>query len=365
MKPLSSGILDSLKTASPLVIGIHSNRFLLRRRTDYLVRQLKVCGEILEDVGTNRVSWIKEMMREISLSPADRFAILVWSVATGLLLGLSFMFNIPYISTFALHSPAVGVVLLIVFLPMLLVTTEDQGEIPEQVDSGLGRVGLWILLAIVGLFLSFMVLLPWNLNPTILIFWFILPLLICLLIFKMPMKTLGFTGASIRNLMGTLVLALAYGMLVFVLIGFNEFAGAFSFIAPLDTDYFQLLPLAISYGIIFMVFMVAIPEEFMGRVLIQSPLTKKLGRVRGILVSSLIFGLFHIPTNYFILTAYFGSPAPIQALITSFLFQAQIGVILGVAWERSRSLALPVSLHALHNVAEMAPVFWLLALGFI
>ena len=335
------------------------------RRIDYLVRHLKVCGEILEDVDTNRVSWIKEMLSGLPLSPLDKDTILVWSVATGLVLGYSFLFNIPYISTFALHSPAVGVVLLLVFLPMLLVTTEDQGEISEQVETDMSRVGLWILLAIVGLFLSFMVLLPWNLNPTILIFWFILPLLICLLIFKTAMKTLGFTGASIGNLLGTLVLALAYGTLVFVLIGSNEFAGAFSFIAPLQTDYFQLLPLAIFYSIFFMVFMVAIPEEFMGRVLIQSPLTKKLGRVRGILVSSLIFGLFHIPTNYFILTAFFGDLALFPALIMSFLYQAQIGVILGVAWERSRSLALPVALHALHNVAEIAPVFWLLALGFI
>lgn len=311
------------------------------------------------------MSWFKELLSGITLSSSDKFTILVWSVATGLLLGLSFMFNIPYLSTLALHSPAVGVVLLLVFLPMLLVTTEDQGEIPEQIGSGLSRVGLWILLAIVGLFLSFMVLLPWTQNPTILIFWFILPLLICMFIFKTPLRTLGFTGASIRNLMGTLILALAYGMLVFVLIGFNEFVGAFSFIAPLDPDYFQLLPLAISYGIIFMVFMVAIPEEFMGRVLIQSSLTKKLGRVRSILVSSLVFGLFHLPANYIIYSTYLGYPALIPALTTSFLFQAQIGIILGVAWERSRSLALPVSLHALHNVAEMAPVFWLLTLGFI
>jgi membrane protease YdiL (CAAX protease family) len=47
------------------------------------------------------------------------------------------------------------------------------------------------------------------------------------------------------------------------------------------------------------------------------------------------------------------------------LYQAQLGLVFGVAWQRTKSLWLPVMLHVIHDVVEMAPVFLLLVLGFM
>ena len=63
------------------------------------------------------------------------------------------------------------------------------------------------------------------------------------------------------------------------------------------------------------------------------------------------------------------TPIPADALmfaiLFSFVYQAQVGLIFGIAWQRSRSLVLPVSLHLVHNMVEMAPVFLIFALGIV
>jgi len=125
------------------------------------------------------------------------------------------------------------------------------------------------------------------------------------------------------------------------------------------------IPLAVLYSIPVLLLLAAIPEEFMFRTLIQTNLTEKHGPLLGILASPLIFGLFHIPVNY--LTYLVFTPVRVDALmfaiLFSFVYQAQVGLIFGIAWQRSRSLVLPVSLHLVHNMVEMAPVFLFLALG--
>jgi len=127
------------------------------------------------------------------------------------------------------------------------------------------------------------------------------------------------------------------------------------------------IPLAVLYSIPVLLLLAAIPEEFMFRTLIQTNLTEKHGPLLGILASPLIFGLFHIPVNY--LTYLVFTPVRVDALmfaiLFSFVYQAQVGLIFGIAWQRSRSLVLPVSLHLVHNMVEMAPVFLFLSLGIV
>ncbi|MGY5872987.1 MAG: hypothetical protein RTV72_12130 [Candidatus Thorarchaeota archaeon] len=51
------------------------------------------------------------------------------------------------------------------------------------------------------------------------------------------------------------------------------------------------------------------------------------------------------------------------SLLMSLLFQAQIGLVLGVSYEWTKSLVMPVSLHAIHDIIEMLPFFIYLIVG--
>ncbi len=304
------------------------------------------------------------------MKPSERAALFTWiGLSVVFIFGLA-AFGIPYISTFSYHSP-LAIFALLLFAPLLLIMTEKKPHEGEGMGLGHDKIALLLVLELVGIVLALFLPLPWYLNPAIFIVTFLIPLYVALFILKIPRDRLGFTGLEVRNVLGSLILTLAYAMLVFIAYGFTELVGGVEFF---QTEYFvdpilslSKIPLAILYSIPVLLLLAAIPEEFMFRTLIQTNLTEKHGPLLGILASSLIFGLFHIPVNY--MTYLVFAPVPADALILavlfSFVYQAQIGLIFGIAWQRSRSLVLPVSLHLVHNMVEMAPVFLILALGIV
>ena len=236
---------------------------------------------------------------------------------------------------------------------------------------GYDKIALLLVLEMVGIVLALFLPPPWYLNPATFIVAFLIPLYVALFILKIPKDRLGFTGLDVRNVLGSLILTLAYAMLVFVAYGFNELVGGVEFFQTYHSVdpilSLSNIPLAVLYSIPVLLLLAAIPEEFMFRTLIQTNLTEKHGPLLGILASSLIFGLFHIPVNYLTYLTFTPVPADalIYALLFSFVYQAQVGLIFGIAWQRSGSLVLPVSLHLVHNMVEMAQVFLILALGIV
>jgi membrane protease YdiL (CAAX protease family) len=303
------------------------------------------------------------------LKPSERIALFIWiGLSAVLIFGLAAV-GIPYISTFSYHSP-LAVFVLLLFAPLLLIMTEKTPHEAEGMGLGYDKIALLLVLEMVGIVLALFLPLPWYLNPATFIVAFLIPLYVTLFVLKIPKNRLGFTELKVRDVLGSLILTLAYAMLVFIAYGFNELVGGVEFF---QTQHFvdpilslSNIPLAVLYSIPVLLLLAAIPEEFMFRTLIQTNLSEKHGPLLGILASSLIFGLFHIPVNY--MTYLFFNPVPadalIYALLFSFVYQAQVGLIFGIAWQRSRSLILPVSLHLVHNMVEMAPVFLSLALGF-
>jgi len=316
---------------------------------------------------SNRFAHLSDLMDE--LRPSERAVLFIWiGLSVVLIFGLAAI-GIPYISTFSYHSPLTVFVLLL-FAPLLLIMTEKTPHEAEGMGLGYDKIALLLVLEMVGIVLALSLPLPWYWNPATFIVAFLIPLYVALFVLKIPKDRLGFTGLEVRNVLGSLILTLAYAMLVFIAYGFNELVGGVEFF---QTQHFvdpilslSNIPLAVLYSIPVLLLLSAIPEEFMFRTLIQTNLTEKHGPLLGILASSLIFGLFHIPVNY--MTYLFFNPVPadalIYALLFSFVYQAQVGLIFGIAWQRSRSLILPVSLHLVHNMVEMAPVFLSLALGF-
>jgi len=302
------------------------------------------------------------------LKPFERAAMFIWiGLSVVLTFGLA-AFGVPYISSFSYHSP-LAVFALLPFAPLLLIMTEKTPLEDEGMGLGYDKIALLLVLELIGIILALFLPLPWYLNPATFIVTFLIPLYVTLFILKIPGERLGFTGLKVRNILGSLILTLAYAMLVFIAYGFNElvrgveFFRANYFVDPIIS--LSNLPLAVLYSIPVLLLLAAIPEEFMFRTLIQTNLTEKHGPLLGLLASALIFGLFHIPVNY--LTYLVFTPLPADALILavlfSFAYQAQVGFIFGIAWQRSKSLVLPVSLHLVHNMVEMAPVFLILILG--
>lgn len=315
---------------------------------------------------SNRFAHLSDLMDE--LKPFERAALFIWiGLSVVLILGLAAV-GIPYISTFSYHSP-LAIFVLLLFAPLLLIMTERTPHEDEGMGLDYDKIALLLVLEMIGIILALFLPLPWYLNPATFIVTFLIPLYVALFVLKIPRNRLGFTEPKMQDVLGSLILTLAYAMLVFIAYGFNELVGGveffrtYHFVDPVLS--LSNIPLAVLYSIPVLLLLAAIPEEFMFRTLIQTNLTEKHGPLLGILASSLIFGLFHIPVNY--LTYLVFTPVPVDALmfaiLFSFVYQAQVGLIFGIAWQRSRSLVLPVSLHLVHNMVEMAPVFLVLALG--
>jgi len=89
---------------------------------------------------------------------------------------------------------------------------------------------------------------------------------------------------------------------------------------------------------------VAFPEELIFRGLVQTRLTQLLGSVWAVVLTALLFGLWHLGVNT---SAYGGDVATAAARCV--LVQGTLGLGYGVAFARTRSLVAPSLAHAALN----------------
>jgi membrane protease YdiL (CAAX protease family) len=86
-------------------------------------------------------------------------------------------------------------------------------------------------------------------------------------------------------------------------------------------------------------------EELYFRGLLHSSFQSRVGLGLRILLSSLLFGLWHLPA--------------ISSAVSSFL----LGLVLAIAYELSRSIWLPIVLHVTHNILLVALVYLAVAVA--
>lgn len=304
------------------------------------------------------------------LSVRERNATILWAVVTIGLITLAGLMAFYLVGNFTIFPFGVTMPLLILIPLILYIIPQSYSEIPRLSGKTTVLVLLWffsmsLLVAPIGQILS-------SVSIALLVFvlGFVVPLYYLRNIKGLSLSVIGFTLGSKRNMIVTVVLTLAYGILVFVQIGYWEWT---RFLILVDfmpgTDPFALIPIALVFGFLFSLIAAALPEELVFRTVLQSYFSERSGRLMGILIASLIFGFAHMLTNIVAFQSYYGIYALTPeifgfALAQSFLFQAQIGLIFGVAWERTRSLLLPVMLHSIHNAVELLPYFLGLMLGF-
>ena len=106
-------------------------------------------------------------------------------------------------------------------------------------------------------------------------------------------------------------------------------------------------------GFLLALLTVGFVEEFFFRGILQSRLARWIGSEwRGLLVASLLFGLFHLPM------AYFSPYEPMHGNLLGALSgvvaeQAVMGILLGVLWARTRNLAAPLLVHVFTDALAM------------
>lgn len=91
----------------------------------------------------------------------------------------------------------------------------------------------------------------------------------------------------------------------------------------------------------------AIPEEFFYRYILQTRIEKVFGWIPGILLSSIMFSLFHFPSRYILSTSTgAGNASSIHIIISTIILPSfLIGLILGFLWYKFRNVFMLISFH--------------------
>lgn len=106
----------------------------------------------------------------------------------------------------------------------------------------------------------------------------------------------------------------------------------------------QELPIALVFTIFTIVFLAPLAEELLFRGLLQNWLAQHLGRMKGIILTSIVFALFHFSMSHG---------------VSNFTLLLSLGVFsyyLGHIYERQRSLLSPILLHATFNLISVIRV---------
>jgi uncharacterized protein len=190
------------------------------------------------------------------------------------------------------------------------------------------RVQLVLVLALLSLFR--VVNLSFALVSTVTIYWLatiygvmFVPIILVIIREKMSRYDLGI--ADVRRS----VVLVPLGVVVGTGFAFVEYAILANKALIPNASVSELIQLSIV-----MIFFVALVEELLFRVLLQPQLIDRSGAVAGILLTSVIFGVMH--SGY--------------ANVYELLFATGAGVVLGVAFYKTRNLALVVTIHAVNNI---------------
>lgn len=90
----------------------------------------------------------------------------------------------------------------------------------------------------------------------------------------------------------------------------------------------------------------AIPEEVFYRAILQTRIEKRSGWLAGILISAVLFALFHFPSRMLLASGVEGTAGNILSVSLGTLAPVFLmGIIFGLLWKRYRNIYLLVALH--------------------
>jgi membrane protease YdiL (CAAX protease family) len=104
--------------------------------------------------------------------------------------------------------------------------------------------------------------------------------------------------------------------------------------------------LRLIFGILMPLFTAAIPEEFFFRGYLQTRLEKKWNRLSAIMLSTLLFTAWHLPSRYLLSNGVEGQAGDwIQVLLHTGIPVFIIGAIFALHWSRYRNIILLIITH--------------------
>ncbi|MGE0931054.1 CPBP family intramembrane glutamic endopeptidase [Peijinzhouia sedimentorum] len=116
------------------------------------------------------------------------------------------------------------------------------------------------------------------------------------------------------------------------------------FIELKQIDETQVLSLVLALIIPF--FTAALPEELFYRVMLQTRIEKKFGWLISILLSSILFALFHFPSRYVLASGVEGLAGDFTSVMVGTILPSFIlGMVFGFLWNRYRNIYLLLALH--------------------
>lgn len=158
------------------------------------------------------------------------------------------------------------------------------------------------------------------------------------------LRSVGFTRSGLKDALKLTAVVIPLSTPILYVIGEQQRAGIQLIIRqPLQA----IEPFALSFVLALLT--AGFVEEFFFRGLLQSRLAFYLhSEWRGLLVASLLFGLFHLPL--YLYSPFEPTRGNFAWALTSILTeQAVTGILLGALWARTHHLAAPVFLHAFIN----------------
>lgn len=133
--------------------------------------------------------------------------------------------------------------------------------------------------------------------------------------------------------------------LFFILIGFFLNAGQ---IRPIQQNFylFEDSLLRLVVGVMMPLFIAALPEELFFRGYLQTRLEKKWNRFSAILVSTLLFTAWHLPTRYLLSNGVEGQAGDLEGiLLNTGLPVFIIGFFFAMHWCRNRNIIFLILVH--------------------
>ncbi|MFZ1290899.1 MAG: CPBP family intramembrane glutamic endopeptidase [Melioribacteraceae bacterium] len=170
---------------------------------------------------------------------------------------------------------------------------------------------------------------------------------------KDTLQNLGFRKCKFKNILkGFLLPIIILGLitLINILIGLvkiqslGEIRNPFNGGAPISTLIDFSLFLFINFAILFI--LEFITEELLFRGYLLNKLTLIYGEMKGIFISSIVFGLWHLPISIWLIG--FDSGRTFIYIFNMFL----LGIVLALLFQESKSLIPVVIFHALWNTLE-------------
>jgi len=127
----------------------------------------------------------------------------------------------------------------------------------------------------------------------------------------------------------------------------NLLQGHFNFVSE-AAKHFSTgeLTVRISLGIVLPLFMAGIPEEFFFKGILQTRLELLLGRVAAIGITVLLFTAWHLPSRFLLAQGVEGNAGDLGSVLLGTGVPVLIfGLILGILWDRHRSLLTLIAFH--------------------